>query len=411
MTTRAVAVTGLGMITSLGVGTTVNWKRMLAGESGIKRISRFCTEGLPVHMAAAVELPGLGPEALILERSRVMGDVVVDEALAQAGVPAREPFPGQFYIAPPCHDNEWPALLAAARLAGAPTYDRIYDQLRKGARTGLGYEYLGAHYAARHGLDRLPMCMTTACASGSTAVQFAIEAIRRGEHAMALVLGSDGPVRPEMLARFALLSALSTANEVPERASRPFSRDRDGFVLGEGAAALVLEDPAHARKRGAEILAYVLGSGDAGDSFHRTRSNPSATPIADCITRALADAGVDRTAVDHVNAHGTSTPENDKMESLGLGLALGDHAAHVPVTSIKSMVGHTIHAAGAVEAAITVMTVMTGLIPPTINHDVPDPELRIAVVSNTSREHPTRVAISNSFGFGGQNVCLVIGKA
>jgi 3-oxoacyl-[acyl-carrier-protein] synthase II len=412
MTTRSVAVTGLGMVTSLGVGTSVNWARMVQGQSGIKRIDRFRTDELPVQIGAAVELDGLGPDALILERARAMGDLVIDEALAQAGLPARDPFPGQFFIAPPCHDTEWPALLATARTGGAPSYDRVYQHIRGGgARPGLGYEYLGVHYATRHGLDRLPLCMTTACASGSTAVQFAIEAIRRGEYPMALVLGSDGPVRPEMLARFALLSALSTANEVPARASKPFSKDRDGFVLGEGAAALVLEDPAHARARGAEILAYVLGSGDAGDSFHRTRSNPSAAPIAECITRALADAGVDRAEVDHVNAHGTSTPENDKMESLGLSLALGDHASQALVTSIKSMIGHTIHAAGAIEAAITVMSVMTGMIPPTINHDVPDPELRVALVANTARAHSIRVAISNSFGFGGQNVCLVIGRA
>jgi 3-oxoacyl-[acyl-carrier-protein] synthase II len=413
MSTRKVAVTGLGMITSLGVGTRTNWERLVRGDSGIKYVDRFPTDGLRVKFAATVELEGLGADARILERARVMGDRVVDEALAQAGFASDQAFPGKFYIAPPCHDTEWPQLLDAARAGGATDYKGIYDYVRTRppAAGPMVYEYLGAHYAARHGLDRLPMCMTTACASGSTAVQFAVEAIRRGECKVAVVLGSDGPVRPEMMARFTLLSALSTANEDPARASKPFSKDRDGFVLGEGAAALVLEDPDHARARGAEVLAYVLGSGDAGDNFHRTRSNPSAVPISSCITRALEDAGVDRRDVDHVNAHGTSTPENDKMESLGIRQALGEHAPRALVTSIKSMIGHTIHAAGAVEAACTVMTVMTGIIPPTINHDVPDPELQVALVANEARKHPVRVALSNSFGFGGQNVSLVIGRA
>jgi 3-oxoacyl-[acyl-carrier-protein] synthase II len=225
----------------------------------------------------------------------------------------------------------------------------------------------------------------------------------------ALCIGTDGSVNPESLVRFSLLSALSTQNEPPEGAAKPFSKNRDGFVMGEGAAALVLESAETARARGAAILGYVLGCGEKGDGFHRTRSSPDGGPIIAAIREAIDDAGLSPDDIDTVNAHGTGTPENDKMEALGCTAVLGDRMRTVPIASNKSMIGHTLTAAGAVEAVISLLTIAHGRIPPTINHRVPDPAIPLDVVPNEARDMPVARVLSNSFGFGGQNACLVFG--
>ncbi len=224
----------------------------------------------------------------------------------------------------------------------------------------------------------------------------------------ALCIGTDGSVNPESLIRFSLLSALSTQNDPPEKASKPFSKNRDGFVMGEGAAALVLEDAESAVARGATILGYVLGCGEKGDGFHRTRSSPDGAPIIAAIRASLDDAGIGPEAIDTVNAHGTSTPENDRMEAMGLMAVFGEGAARIPVTSNKSMLGHTLTAAGAIEAAVSLLTIRHGRIPPTINYTVPDPAIPLDIVTE-ARDLPVARVLSNSFGFGGQNTCLVLG--
>jgi 3-oxoacyl-[acyl-carrier-protein] synthase II len=258
------------------------------------------------------------------------------------------------------------------------------------------------------GTEGSPISLNTACASGASAIQLGLEAIRRGECEAALALGADGSLTEELLVRFSLLSALSTQNDPPERASKPFSKNRDGFVLAEGAAALVLEDFDHARGRGARILGILEGCGEKSDSFHRTRSSPDGKPIIACMRNALADAGVGPEGVDYINAHGTSTPENDKMEHLGVSTVFGERARSIPISSNKSMIGHTVTAAGAVEAVFTLLTLEHQRIPPTINHKIPDPAIQLDVVPNVARDARVNRAISNSFGFGGQNVCLVM---
>jgi 3-oxoacyl-[acyl-carrier-protein] synthase II len=216
-------------------------------------------------------------------------------------------------------------------------------------------------------------------------------------------------VNPESLIRFSLLSALSTQNENPEGASKPFSKNRDGFVMGEGGAALVLENAESAKARGATILGYVLGCGEKGDGFHRTRSSPDGTPIIAAIKAGLDDAGMSPDDIDYINAHGTSTPENDKMESMGCMAVFGERMKDVPISSNKSMIGHTLTAAGAVEAVMSLLTIANGRIPPTINHAVPDPAIPLDVVPNVARDAEVGYVLSNSFGFGGQNTCLVFG--
>jgi 3-oxoacyl-[acyl-carrier-protein] synthase II len=264
------------------------------------------------------------------------------------------------------------------------------------------------HLAEKFGTKGSPISLSTACASGASAIQLGVEAIRRGETDAALCVATDGSVNPESLIRFSLLSALSTQNDPPSAAAKPFAKNRDGFVMAEGAGALVLESLESARARGAKILGVLEGCGEMADAFHRTRSSPDGKPIIGCIRNALADAGVTPDDVDYINPHGTGTPENDKMECLGVSAVFGERAKNIPMSSNKSMIGHTLSAAGAVEEIITLLTLQHQRIPPTINYQVPDPAIPMDVVPNQARDARMRRAISNSFGFGGQNVSLVM---
>ena len=266
-----------------------------------------------------------------------------------------------------------------------------------------------AGIAERFGTKGAPQVVTTACASGSSAIQMAIEAIRRGECDRAIAAGAEASLQPETLIRFSLLQALSTRNDAPEAASRPFTLSRDGFVMADGAGALVLESEAAARARGARILGWVLGAGEAADTFHRTRSTPDGSAIIRAMTRAIADAGLRPQDIGYVNAHGTSTPENDKMEAMSCRAVFGEGTVP-PVSSTKSMIGHTLSAAGAIEAAVCLLALRDQVLPPTINQDDPDPELGLDTVP-LARPHAFRAALSNSFGFGGQNVCVVLAAA
>jgi 3-oxoacyl-[acyl-carrier-protein] synthase II len=262
--------------------------------------------------------------------------------------------------------------------------------------------------ADRIGSRGAPISLTTACASGATAIQLGVEAIRRGDTDAAISIGADCSVNPEMMIRFALLSALSGTNDPPTEVSRPFSKDRDGFVIAEGAAALVLENYDAAKARGAKIHAVICGIGEKADDFHRTRSKPDGSAIIGAIRTTIEDAGLTPDYIDYINAHGTSTPENDKMEAFSLEAVLGERMKHVPISSNKSMIGHTLTAAGAIEATFSIKTIEDGILPPTINYKTPDPAIAFDVVPNVARHARVGTVLSNSFGFGGQNACLVI---
>ncbi|ACB25052.1 beta-ketoacyl-ACP synthase [Methylobacterium radiotolerans] len=409
-----VAVTGLGVVSSLGQGQADTWAAMTEGRSGIHTIARFPTDNLRTRIAGTVDFLDTDPLVAPLLSERFAA-VAAEEAVAQAGIGARGDFPGALFIAVPPVEMEWPQRQALAEAAGGDGPVDYAGLLRAAATRRFDpwhdlfiFGTVADRIADRFGTKGSPISLSTACSSGATAIQLGVEAIRRGETAAALCIGTDGSVNPESLIRFSLLSALSTRNDDPATASKPFSKDRDGFVMGEGAAALVLEDAEAAVARGAAILGYVLGCGEKGDGFHRTRSSPDGAPIIAAIRASLDDAGVAAEAIDTVNAHGTSTPENDKMEALGLAAVFGDRAAALPVTSNKSMIGHTLTAAGAIEAAVSLLTIRHGRIPPTINHRVPDPTIALDIVE-TARDLPVRTVLSNSFGFGGQNTCLVLG--
>jgi 3-oxoacyl-[acyl-carrier-protein] synthase II len=412
-----VVVTGMGVLTSLGQGQADNWAALTGGVSGIKRISRFPIDGLRTTIAGTVDFVSI-PEPSAPALSQRLAELVIEEAVAEAGIGRIGHFPGPLFLALPPVEMEWAQRLALAAASGA-NEAVTYDDLIRAAGNGSFEPYyrrflfgsVAENLAYRFGTKGSPVATSTACASGGTAIQLGVEAIRRGECDAALVVGTDASVNPESLIRFSLLSALSTRNEPPSSASRPFSKDREGFVMAEGAGALVLESLASARARGATVLGVIEGCGEVADGFHRTRSSPDGKPIIACMRNALADAGLAPDAVDYINAHGTGTPENDKMEWVGVSAVFGERAASIPMSSNKSMIGHSLTAAGAVEAIFSILTIRNGLLPPTINYDIPDPTLPVDCVPNVAREATVRHAISNSFGFGGQNVCLVVGAS
>jgi 3-oxoacyl-[acyl-carrier-protein] synthase II len=407
-----VAVTGIGMVTPLGVGKTDNWEALTSGKSGIRRITRFPVEHLNTTIAGMVDfLPSSskGASALTYE----LAETAATEAIDEAGI--NGDFGGPLFLASPPVELGWQDRFA---LYGANSEGAGYQRLFAAAR-GLNdheieettlFAAIADRLADRFGATGLPITLSTACASGATAIQLGVEAIRRGEADRALSIGADGSATAEALIRFSLLSALSTQNAVPERASKPFSKDRDGFVMAEGAAALVLESLESATARGATVLGILKGCGEKADDFHRTRSKPDGSPAIAAVNAALEDAGVSTDAIDYVNAHGTSTPENDKMEHLSLSTVFGERIRKIPISSNKSMIGHTLSAAGAIEAAFSLMTMREGVIPPTINYDNPDPNIPLDVVPNIKRSADVATVLSNSFGFGGQNACLVMAR-
>ncbi len=405
-----VVVTGMGVVTSLGVGKEDNWAALTSGRSGIHPIRRFPVDHLNTRISGMVDFlstSGKGASALTHE----LAETAAREATGQAG--SGSDFGGPLFLAAPPVELGWEERFALYRREKEGSG---YDRLLAAAHAAPDGQYeeatqfgaIADRLADTFGTRGLPITLSTACASGATAIQLGVEAIRRGECDRALALAADGSATAEALIRFALLSALSTQNDPPERASKPFSKDRDGFVLAEGSAALVLESLEAANARGAKILGVLRGCGEKADDFHRTRSKPDGSPAIAAVRAALSDAGMDEDRIDYVNAHGTSTPENDKMEHLSLSTVFGERMRSIPISSNKSMIGHTLSAAGAIEAVFSLMTMREGVIPPTINYDNPDPAIELDVVPNVKRERPVASVLSNSFGFGGQNTCLVM---
>lgn len=408
-----IAVTGVGLSTALGAGVTENWDELLKGTSAVKIIEQFDTTHLKTRFGALVTRFDDEDSVSSVERTYQLGKEVLEEALTMAK-PSESLHRVPLFFATPSSETEWKSRIT------------LHNRIMPGQKSELSV-YADAHdefvqniimndYTASNGCrlaDDFEIwggvtTLTTACASGASAIQLAVDAIRRGDTDLAIVVGADASITPENLIRFSLLSALSTKNEAPEFASRPFDRHRDGFVMGEGAAALVLESEQYARNRGANIFGYVLGCGNATDNFHKTRSHPSGDYIVASMQRAMDDAGVSAGDIGYINAHGTSTPENDKMESLGIARQLGHHCDKTLVSSTKSMIGHTLCAAGIIEAVISLQAVNTAVVPPNINLTELDPEVSLHIATQPTPLHGPKIAMSNSFGFGGQNVTLLL---
>jgi 3-oxoacyl-[acyl-carrier-protein] synthase II len=415
-----VAVTGMDVVTCLGSGSEDNWKKLVAGESGIKSVRRFPTEGLRTRFAGTVDFVDVDPFSST-ELAERLAMIVTEGAVAQSAIGDRSTFPGPLFLGAAPVEIEWPQRLRVARATlrqqdqGSLDYEALLHASADPQFLDIHKRYLFGSIADRlhtqFGTRGIPVTLSTACASGATAIQLGVEAIRRGEADASLCVATDASVNPEAMIRFSLLSALSTRNDAPSAASRPFSRDRDGFVMAEGAAALVLERAETARARGARILGYVVGCGERADTFHRTRPSPDGKPVEDCIRNALADAGLSARDIDYVNAHGTSTPENDRMEYLSMLAVFGERISRLPLSSNKSIIGHTLSAAGAIEAVFALLTLQKQRLPPTINYEIADPAIPLDVVPNSARDASVRRVMSNSFGFGGQNVSLIFSAA
>ena len=355
-----VAVTGLGVVSSLGKGKEENWRKLTAGESGIHEIERFAVEGLKTTVAGTVDFMDIETMSAP-ELSLALAEFAADEAVAQADIDVGD-FPGPLFLAAPPVEMEWQhrfeldSELPPGEIEG---YKRLLQAARKERHQQMfelvQFNRTADLLAEKFGTKGLPISLSTACASGATAVQLGVEAIRRGETDTALCIGTDGSVTTEALIRFSLLSALTTQNENPTKAAKPFSKDRDGFVMAEGAGALVLESLESAQRRGAPVLATIRGCGEKADHFHRTRSSPDGSPVISAVNRALEDAAVSSDEIDYINAHGTSTPENDRMEYNSLKEVFGDAIHQIPISSNKSMIGHTLTAAGAIEAVFSVL--------------------------------------------------------
>jgi 3-oxoacyl-[acyl-carrier-protein] synthase II len=410
-TRPVIAITGFGVVTSLGIGWQDNWDALTSGRSGIHAISRFPVDHLRTTIAGTIDFmqPPLASSA---QRSHALAHAAATEAVSMAGL-SQNAIGGPLVLAAPPVEAEWPQRFAIHAMgAGEAGCARLLSAARNNDVSDFAASVMFGATADRlkqeFGTTGLPITLSTACASGATAIQTAAEALRRGDAERALAIGTDGSVTAEALVRFSLLSALSTQNDVPQAASKPFSKDRDGFVMAEGAGAFMLETLDAARARGAKVLGILEGFGECADDFHRTRSKPDGSPAIAAIRRALDDAGVEPDDIDYINAHGTSTPENDKMEYLSLAAVFGERLGGTPISSNKSMIGHTLTAAGAVEAVFSLLTIRQNTLPPTINHHNPDPAIDLDVVPNEKRDQAVSRVLSNSFGFGGQNACLVI---
>jgi 3-oxoacyl-[acyl-carrier-protein] synthase II len=424
---RRVVVTGLDVVTPIGVGRDAFWKAALAGASGVRRIAHFDPDGLPTQMAATLAEPAaieeLGAEAgldALEPRGVVVGVRAASGAVADAGAREvlRSPRAGVFVgTSGERHDlRALGALAYASRAEGGAVTPASFarefaGRVAKARLERLVPQYLASRLAARFGIAGPTATIQTACTSSAQAIGEACRAIRRGTIDLALAGGAECIVSPIEIQLFCLLGVMSRQNAAPETASRPFDARRDGFVMGEGAGFLVLEEASHARARGAEVLAEVAGYGTTCDAYRITDEAPDGRGAIRAMERALADAGLGPGDVDYVNAHGTSTPMNDRVETAAIKAVFGAHAARLLVSSTKSMIGHTISAAGAIELATTVLALRDQVAPPTINYRAPDPECDLHCVPNAPLSARIRAAISNSFGFGGHNDCLLVQEA
>lgn len=412
---RRSVVTAIGLTTGLGVGCTANNAALSRGASAVQAITRFETTHLSTRFAAPVDTPdlkGLSPPA----RTEALAQGVLAEAMAMANLDTPTRANAALFAGLPPLQIGWPERyeLAGRAATASPTHrDLIAHAATQSDLKGLDVFRNGravAGLAERNGIGGPTATVSTACSSGSTALIMAVNAIEDGAADVAIALGADASLSPEMIARFSKLSALSTHNENPPEASRPFGADRDGFVPGEGAAALVLESAEHATARGTTPLAIVSGTAEVVDGSHRLRHQPDADRIIAVILAALEDAGLNAAAIDHINTHGTATPENDWVEYLGCRAVFGDRLASLPVSALKSMIGHTLSASGTVEAAAVVMMLRDQVIYPTINCDPMDPSMALDIVVNSARKTPQKHVLSNSFGFGGQNCAIILSR-
>ncbi len=405
---RRVVVTGLGALSPLGHTAAQTWAAVAAGQCGIGPITRFDTTGYRTTFAG--EVKGLDPSAHFGPREARRLDPCVQYAI----IAAREAM-ADAGLAPNSDEGQRTAVVIGSGIGGINTLIEQSAVLAERGPSRISPFFIpmilpetGASMVAiEYGLRGPNMAVTSACATGANAIGEAAEMIRRGVVDAAVCGGSEAPIVPIAFAGFSVMRAISERNDAPERASRPFDRDRDGFVISEGAAVLVLEALETARARGATIHAELVGYGSTDDAHHITAPLEDGAGAVACMRQALAWGGLQPQEIDAINAHGTSTPLNDVTETRAIRALFGAHADGVPVSGTKSMTGHLLGAAGALEAVLSILTLRDGLLPPTINLDNPDPGCDLDYVPHTARRAEVRTVLSNSFGFGGHNACLI----
>jgi 3-oxoacyl-[acyl-carrier-protein] synthase II len=406
---RRVVITGVGLVSPLGTGLAKNWDALSSGRSGIRKLTRFPISDAFASRIAG-EVPDFRAEDFIETKEIKKMDLFIQYAVAAAAMAAED---GGFKIEP-----DWAVqvgVIVGVGFCGIETIETTKEALLNGGPRKISPFFIPkvisnlapGQIAIRHGAKGVNWTPTSACASGTHAIGEAFHLIRRGLQDAVIAGGTESAITPLGVGGFAAMKALSTRNDDPERASRPFDKDRDGFVIGEGSGILILEERERALKRGAKVYAEVIGYGANGDAYHITAPAPEGDGAARCMALALKDAGIAPSEVDYINAHGTSTEYNDANETQAIKRVFGEHALKLAVSSTKSMTGHLLGAAGAVEGVFSVLALHHGIIPPTINYETPDPACDLDYVPNEARKANVRVALSNSFGFGGTNACVI----
>ena len=410
---RRVVVSGVGLVTPLGTGVEKNWNALIAGRSGIRRISRFPNvEAFASQIAG--DVPDFSAEDFIEPKEIKKMDLFIQYAVAAAAMAMTDSG-----LKIDTDLAEQVGVIIGVGLCGIDTIENTKEALLNGGPRKISPFFIPkvisnlapGQIAIRHGAKGINLTPTSACSSGTHAIGEAYHLIRRGLQDAVITGGAESAITPLGVGGFAAMKALSTRNDEPERASRPFDRDRDGFVIAEGSGVLILEERDRALQRGAKIYAEVVGYGANGDAHHMTAPAPEGEGAARCMRLALKDAGLLPSEVDYINAHGTSTEYNDANETMAIKRVFGEQAAKLAVSSTKSMTGHLLGAAGAVEGVFSALTLHHGVIPPTINYDNPDPECDLDYVPNQARKANVKVVLSNSFGFGGTNACVIMRRA
>jgi 3-oxoacyl-[acyl-carrier-protein] synthase II len=408
---RRVVITGIGMISPLGIGNQENWDGLIRGRSGIGPITRFDAGDYPCRIAG--EVKGFNPEDWVPKKDVKKMDLFIHYAMAASEIAMRD---AAFQVVPSEADRV--GVFIGSGIGGLPSIERQHAiLLREGPRrvspffiVGLIVNMASGQVSIRYGAKGPNQAACTACATGTHAIGDAFEIIKRGDADVMIAGGCEGVITPLCVGGFSAMRALSTRNDDAERASRPFDAGRDGFVISEGAGVVILEELGHAVRRNAAIYAEVAGYGTSGDAFHVSAPSEDGDGPVRVMSRAIRDAGIDASAIDYVNAHGTSTPQGDAVETRAIKVVFGERARRVAVSSTKSMTGHLLGGAGGLETAIAALVVQRDLVPPTINYTVPDPECDLDYVPNEARRMTVRYALNNSFGFGGTNAALVLKK-
>ena len=405
---KRVVVTGMGMVSPLGIGVKENWEAICQGKSGIGPITRFDITDFPSKIAG--EVKGFNPEDYVDKKETKKMDIFIHYALASGMMALKD---SQLKIDESNADRV--GVLVGAGLGGLSTIEKYHTiLLEQGPKkispffipmliVNLAPGQISIYFGARGPNSSV----VTACATGNHSIGEAARIIQRGDADAMIAGGAESTITPLAVGGFSSMRALSTRNSEPERASRPFEKDREGFVIAEGAGLLLLEELEHARKRGALIHAEIIGFGCNGDAYHISAPSPNGIGAARCMEVAMKDAKINYTDIDYINAHGTSTPLNDLSETMAMKTVFKDRAKKIPVSSTKSMTGHLLGAAGGVEAVFSILAIKNGIIPPTINYETPDPECDLDYVPNVPREAKVRTVMSNSFGFGGTNATLI----